>query len=446
MIAVRFRVLRLLAGVALAASLPLGAMAAPPASDLAPPVITVHADPAASLTGVEFFIPAGRDRQRLREDGLAALTAAALVRTPVTVTVAGETQRLPLDEAIAAHGGSLEETVEGERVRLYVETLPRAMPQALDLLHDALANPDFSPAAIARARAVLERRFERDQSDALRIGTQMLDRAWVQDSGAGMLPYGTPASLAWLDAADVRSFFERSYRRAGTIASAVGAFDDADRAALQQVLDALRPGSAAPVRFSAPTLTARSRQLIAYRAIGAPWMVVRYAAPSLRDPDAPAMFVLAALLQESLRRASPLPATVSTAIVDRAIGTIYTFDDRHPSLDLFVDGGLGEPERLFETTLTLASVLDRLSLTGSLDGFERIAAGDLLLAGDGSLQSQAWWYAVLASQGLPADERQILAARIRTVTPVELQRVARRYLARPILALVLPRNVPAAQN
>ncbi|MBV8530781.1 MAG: hypothetical protein JO104_05645, partial [Candidatus Eremiobacteraeota bacterium] len=56
-------------------------------------------DPTASLVGVAFVVRAGLDRQTMKQNGLAALVAETIVRTPVGT--------LPLQEAIAARGGSV---------------------------------------------------------------------------------------------------------------------------------------------------------------------------------------------------------------------------------------------------------------------------------------------------------------------------------------------------
>ena len=82
--------------------------------------IVSQSDTAASLVGVAFVVRAGLDRQTMKQNGLAALVAEMIVRTPVTLPsdsaqgkpAQGNGTTLPLEDAVAARGGSVHFTVD----------------------------------------------------------------------------------------------------------------------------------------------------------------------------------------------------------------------------------------------------------------------------------------------------------------------------------------------
>ncbi len=96
----KFRSLTAAALIAFLA-LPVATQAAAPVIQRAGGVTIIEQqDPSAPLVHIEFVVRAGLDRQTLQQNGLAALTAQTILRSPVDGT--------PLEDAIAAHGGSIQ--------------------------------------------------------------------------------------------------------------------------------------------------------------------------------------------------------------------------------------------------------------------------------------------------------------------------------------------------
>ncbi len=86
----------------------------------------------------------------------------------------------------------------------------------------ALTKPDFSPATLQAAKAALSAKIAQNQRLALSVGIDMLNRAFYQDSDAGLPPYGMPQTIAGFDPADVRAFYTEHYRRGDAVISAIG--------------------------------------------------------------------------------------------------------------------------------------------------------------------------------------------------------------------------------
>jgi len=405
-------------------------------------------DAAASLAGFAFVVRAGLDRQTLKQSGLAALVAETIVRTPVALPfdsaqgrlAQGDTTMLPLEDAIAAHGGSIRFTVDPGDVRFYVEALAADAPAVLDLFRAAIAAPDFSPATVRDARAELVRQIAVNQQEALQVGLDMLNAASSAQANAGLPELGTPASLAQFFSEDARSFYRAYYRRGGSIISAAGRLDALAPGALDMLASALPEGTTVPVAVHVPVLNGMTHEIVAHRDISSPWLIAQYPAPKVDSNDFGPMLVLAAFVRRTLSDIAQVPGVVSPTFASRSVGAVYAYDRAPARLVLYVNGGLnGNPSRAFATALSVVNVLAATRLQGSIEEFKAEAAGDF--ANDATtLETRAWLAAVFARESASPDFINRALAAIAATTPDDVQRVARTYLGNPTIALVLPRG------
>ncbi len=390
-------------------------------------------DESASLVGVELVIRAGLNRQTLKENGLAALTAQCLLRTPVG------TPPMPLEEAIAANGGSMRFTVDPDDVHFYVESLAADAPAVLALVRQALAAPDFSPATVRDARATLGRRIALSQQWALDVGLDMLSAASSPQANAGMPSLGTTASLAQLVPADAARFYRTYYRRGGSEISAAGRLSALDPSALQAFSQALAAGNTDAIAVNMAQLHGASHEIVTHRDVASPWLIAQYGAPGVRSKDFGPMLVLAAFVKRTLGDIAQVPGIVTPTFASRAVGTVYSYDRTPARLVLYVNGGIGNPSRAFATALSIVNVLAATRLQGSIDDFKAQAAGDFA-TGATTLETRAWLAAVFARENASPDFLDRTLTAIAATTPEDLQRVARVYLGNPTIALVLPRD------
>ncbi|MBV8116789.1 MAG: insulinase family protein, partial [Candidatus Eremiobacteraeota bacterium] len=117
--------------------------------------IVRQSDPRSSLVGVAIVVHAGLNRQTMRQNGVAALVAQTILTTPVTLPAKAPAVPMPLEEAIAASGGSVHFSVDPDDVRFYVESLAADASVAVGLMRQALSAPDFSAATVRAARTAL---------------------------------------------------------------------------------------------------------------------------------------------------------------------------------------------------------------------------------------------------------------------------------------------------
>ena len=394
-------------------------------------------DGAAALTGVTLVVRAGLDRQTMRQNGLAALTAETILRTPVTDTAG---RQMALDEAIAVRGGSIRFTVDPGDVRFYVEALAADAPAVLDLFRMALTRPDFSPATVRDARTQLFTQIAANQQIALDVGLDMLNAASSQQANAGLPELGTPASLAQFVPEDAARFYRGYYRRGGVLVSAAGRLELLDPNALSLLGTALPLGNTLPVAVAVARLGGSSHELVAHRDISSPWLIAQYRAPAISSRDFGPMLVLAAFLRRTISDIAQVPGVVTPTFASRSVGAVYVYDRVPASLVLYVNGGLiGSPSRTFETALSVVNVLAGTRLQGSIEEFKAVAAGDF--ANDATtLETRTWLAAVFAGASASPDFINRGLASIAATQSADVQRVARRYLGSPTIALVLPRS------
>ncbi|MDQ2680251.1 MAG: hypothetical protein M3Y21_04395 [Candidatus Eremiobacteraeota bacterium] len=409
-------------------NLPMRAAAAPAPSVQKVGAVTVvrQNDPQSTLDGVQLFVKAGLDRQTPAENGLAALTAETIVQ--------------PIRAPIAAAGGSIDYAVDGRYVRFYLEGRKTIFQsQILPLFESALAKPDFGGDALRTARASLDRKISADQSVALTVGIEMLNRAFYTDSDAGLPQYGLPGTLAGLGTTDAQRFFAANYRSEGAILSAAGDLSTLSSSATGSLAASLQPGGSAPIIIARSRLVGSSRQLIAHRDVPVAWLVAQYPAPAIGSRDFGAMLVLMSFVERTLSDVAQVPSVASKSLADRSIGVIYNFDAQPANLIMFVDGGKGDPNRVFGTALTVVGLFGSTKLNGDIESTKRAARGRFLAQAT-TLEDRAWIAGVFAARGGSADYLSRGEAAIAAVTASDLQIVAHRYLSSPTVALVLPRG------
>jgi predicted Zn-dependent peptidase len=407
----------------------------PPSTDtVAGTTVLQQIDSAAALAGVTLVVHAGLDRQTMKQNGLAALVAETILKTPVG------TPPMPLEEAVAARGGSVRFTVDPGDVRFYVEALAADAPAVLGLLRAALAAPDFSPATVRAARAALTQEIASSQQVALQVGLDMLNAVSSVQANAGLPELGTPASLADLFPADAAAFYRAYYRRGGVLVSAAGQLNALSTATLSDLAGALPLGTTSPVTVHVAALHGTTREIVAHRDISSPWLIAQYPAPRVDNRDFGPMLVLAAFLRRTISDIAQVPGVVSPTFASRSVGAVYVYDRVPSSLVIYVNGGLiGNPSRTFATALSVVNVLAATTLQGSIEEFKAEAAGDFADNAT-TLETRTWLAAVFSRESTSPDFINHALAAISATTPADVQRAARTYLGNPTIALVLPRG------
>ncbi|HYZ14934.1 MAG TPA: pitrilysin family protein [Candidatus Acidoferrum sp.] len=394
----------------------------------------VQTDPGTPLAAVQLFVNAGLNRETGTQNGLAALVAELILRSPAPAP--GSKQPIPLVDAITAHGGSLSYAVSSGYVRFNLQAAPETLPAIAPLLARVLAAPSYDPATLAAARTALTTRIASDEQDPRLVGLGMLRASYYRD-GSALPVLGTPASLMALSAADARAFHDRWYVRGNSYITAVGRTGDTSAAASRTLIAAL-PSTQAP---PAPALVTRPfntepRRLLTHRDVLSPYVVLGFAAPSLGDRDFAATLVVRSFLADVFVR----PSATTRPLALRGIGTIYGYDAVPAQFALWINGALLDPSTgLGALSALVKATGDKPLPQNILDRYKQSARGEWQLEAL-SLEDRAWSIGNAVSQGLDPDTASTVEAAIAKVTSADVQRVAKRYFQKYDVALILPRT------
>jgi zinc protease len=404
------------------------------ATDLGVTQLIGETDADAPVSGVQIFVAAGLDRESASNNGVSALVAESILRTPVS-TGDGPADTLPLRDAIESSGGSLTYTVDGRSVHYYLEGRSENLSTLVGLFGKALAAPDFSPATLAAARKALLARVGEFEGNALSVGIQMFRRSYYT-TGAGAPALGTAATLTRLSASDVTAFYRATYRRSAISSSAVGRLAPQLGEALKTLAMGLGDGPVSAVVERARPIPGQAPRIIAHRDVSAPWVVVGFAAPAPNSRDFGAMLVLESLLSDAFERNS----ATTLGFLEKSVGAFYLYDSTPASLVVYVNGTQVDPTLALRELLVVSRTLSVKPLgTTALHHFKTAAEGQFI-TDSVSLSDRSYLLGTFASQGLGSDSINAALSALEATTASDVQRVAKAYLQRYIVALVLPRQ------
>ena len=395
--------------------------------------LTSEPDADAAIAGVQVFVAAGLDRETQRQNGVSALVAECIMRTPVG--------GVALRDAVAAAGGSVGYTVDGRSVHYYLEGRTQNLVALVGLFARALDAPDFTPATLAAARDALVARIASVQNDAVLVGIEMFRRSYYT-SNAGSPALGTPASLAALGSADVTAFYGATYKRSAVTASAVGAPVAGLGRAIGALADKLTDSALSAAGQQTRTIPALPPRIIARRDVGAPWIVVGFAAPAPDSHDFGAMLVLESLLSDAFERQS----TTTLGSIEKSIGATYLYDTSPASLVVYVNGALVDPSMALRELLVVSRSLSQKPIGAQPLQHFKAAAEGRFLTDSVNLSDRSYLLGTFASQGLGPDAINAALGALDATTPADVQRVAKAYLQRYIVALVLPREMSSSEG
>jgi predicted Zn-dependent peptidase len=177
-------------------------------------------------------------------------------------------------------------------------------------------------------------------------------------------------------------------------------------------------------------------RIIAHRDVSAPWVVVGFAAPAPNSRDFGAMLVLESLLSDAFERTS----ATTLGFVEKSVGAFYLYDSTPASLVVYVNGTQVDPSLALREVLVVSKTLSVKPLGATALHHFKTAAEGQFLTDSLNLSDRAYLLGTFASQGLGSDSINAALGALEATTPADVERVAKTYLQRYIVALVLPRQ------
>jgi predicted Zn-dependent peptidase len=379
---------------------------------------------------VQISVAAGVARQSNSQGGVASLLADCVSRTPVPF--GGET--LPLHDAVAQRGGTLTWAVDASVTRYTIEAQADRLPELIAFLGAALAAPDVSSATIAAARISQAARFKEVEDNPVLVGIELFRRQYAPATGGATI--AAPSTLAGIGSGTLKAFYSTTYRHDGARVSAVGPMSDELGSAVARALGGLPAGAVPALHLAARPIPDTPKRLVTHRSIGSPLLVMGFAAPAPTDRDFGAMLVIQAALADTFDQ----PHGTTLRFIERTVAPFYSYDTLPASLVLSVNGARVDPTMAMHEIAAVTRALSAQKLKdAALGRFKSAAVGSFVVdamepADRSTLLGQ------LAAAGLGDDPLNSVVGAIDRTTAADVQRAAKRYLERTIVAIILPRG------
>ena len=214
---------------------------------------------AVPLVAIEIVLRAGVDQEPASKGGLAGFTADMLTE--------GTEKHAALDYAARVEdlAARLSATADLETTRLRLNCLTETLPEALDLLAEALLTPAFHADDVERVRGIRLTGLQQKKASPSALAADEAARiVYGEKHPRGRPAGGTPESIKAITRADLKAFHDDYYDPRSALVSVAGDVGAAEvKALLDQRLAAWKSKrKAEPKRPAYPRLAARSVTLI----------------------------------------------------------------------------------------------------------------------------------------------------------------------------------------
>lgn len=396
-------------------------------------------DPGAAFVGLVVLVRAGIAEEE-RFPGVGAVVAHALFGAN-----ASQSERA-VARTLYGFGG-VQTTWGPDYTAISCVTSADGLEDAAGQIAQAIASAEFEPAAIRAAqRSVLEECARRD-ADPYQVAAAAI-RASVHADDVYRLPFGgPPGASAAITTQSARWYREQWYAPEDIVVAVAGPVTEERMLRVLErkfaVLDRIRPARRRRVSLVTPLLAFPADAV--RRTAGGRTAIVAVGslAPALADPDAPAFVVLAALLGggkgsrlfRALRDAGGVGYRVGADVQARARETeMMAYVEVAAERARTGCAGIASAVRA-----VVRSATDRPPDAAELERARQFAAGQHVLSRQ-RVRDRAWALAAAELIGSGAGSDDDLPGRIAAVTPADLDRVARRYLAHTVDVVVLPQS------
>ncbi|MGE3728745.1 MAG: M16 family metallopeptidase, partial [Candidatus Sericytochromatia bacterium] len=213
--------------------------------------LLVHENKRIPTLSMEVFWPAGSLHDPLNQQGLANLTASALIKGT------RDKPGVALSRYLESLGGSLSVSTGLSGSFLSFEILAKHQDMALALMREVLGSPALDEVEILREKRLILTDLEAAEEQASYLASRAFYQAIYGDFPAARPESGLLSSVAPLQAADVRQFYQTWYGSQGAILALSGAVSA--KATLAQLAEIWQ--DYAPAKGVAPTYPLPLRQV-----------------------------------------------------------------------------------------------------------------------------------------------------------------------------------------
>lgn len=394
--------------------------------------LILREDPGTDTVAIQTFVGTGTVVERAEQAGISQFTQRLLLRG--TQSLSEEA----LFEQIENLGASLSQSQLPDMGNLALVATTETWQEALPLYLDTLLTPAFSPTEFQSVKEEMLRTLQARADDNFSLISDNLQKALYGDGGYGNPELGTVETISNLTLDDVKTFYSTYYIPNNMVISAAGNFNAALlRKKLEARLSSLTPGADNLRLAQSVQPLNENTSVAAEKESNLTWFMLGFPAPSVADPDYPAMKVLNSVLGGGM-------SSRLFSILRDDQGLAYSTSSYYPSRageSHFVTYVIALPENAELAKEGMLAILQDIKENGiSTEELERAInkeIGSFVLRRE-TAQRRAYdigWYEMLGA-GIELDATY--PDRLRAVTAEDVQRVAETYLTTYVLSSVGP--------
>lgn len=391
--------------------------------------VLVRENPSAPVVAISLQLKMGTRWETRQNAGISNLLQLMVVRG--TARLNGS----QIVEAADRMGGTIDATADADWSEISGTALSRYWVEILDLVGDVALHPSVPASTFEAVRDFLIRQIRNRGDKPYDVAVDTLTGRIFEPNPYAWDPIGLKDSLERIDRDAVLAHYRRHYVPAGMVLAVSGSVKSPEVVAQAERLFGGMPATPAPVAAPPkPPSSEASRDVLTVPGAQAQILMGRLA-PSLTEPDYPAVKVLSSILGggmagrffSDLRDKQALAYTTATQYPTRV--------DQSYFLALLGTG----PDNAAKAEAALTDQLARIRREPVSDDELRVGKAYLL----GNLEMdrrtnarQAWYLAAYEVMGVGHEFLDRYVAQVRQVTAADVQRVAQRYLA-PLRTVVV---------
>ncbi len=338
-------------------------------------------------------------------------------------------------EAADRMGGSIEAVGDADWSEISATALSRYWAQSLELVSDVALHPSVPPATFQAVRDFLVRQIRNRGDKPYDVAVDTLTSRIFGSNPYAWDPIGLKESLEKIDRDAVLAHYRRHYVPGGMVLAVSGQVKTAEVVAqAQRLFGSMAPGAPPKPEPPPPPPPAASREVLKVAGAQAQIVMGRLA-PSLTEPDYPAVKVLSSILGGGMAGRFFSDLRDKQALAYTTAAQYPTRVDQSYFLALLGTG----PDNIEKAEAALTGQLERIQREPVSEDELRVGKAYLL----GNLEMdrrtnarQAWYLAAFEVMGVGHEFLDRYVAQVRQVTVADVQRVAQRYLA-PLRSVVV---------
>ena len=394
-------------------------------------VVLVRENPAAPVVAVSLQVKMGNRWETRANAGISNLVQLMLVRG---TTKLNGTQ---IVEAADGMGGSIDAVADVDASEISATALDRYWVQILELVADVALHPSIPSGTFEAVRDFLIRQVRNRGDRPYFVALDTLSEAIYGENPYAWDPIGLKESLERIDRDALLAHYKKHYVPGGMVLAVSGRVKSPDvMAQAERLFGGMPPGPVPVAEPPKPPAPVAARDVLTVPGAQAQIVMGRLA-PSLTDPDFPAVKVLSSILGggmagrffSDLRDKQALAYTTATQFPSRV--------DQSYFLALLGTA----PSNVAKAEAALTGELERIQREAVSD--EELRVGKAYLLGNLEMDRrtnarQAWYLAFYEIAGVGYEFLDRYVARVPQVTSADVQRAAQRYLTLLRTVIVQP--------